>query len=238
MVLFRIMTHERYPFQASSTVQPGNHRSLAVIWDMDGVLVDTGEFHYQVWKEVLAGYDIRLKKASFRQTFGMNNDGLLRYYLKDRYNPELAKQISQQKESQLRRIIRGQIKPFPGALELLNSLSQKGTPQALASSAPLANIKAILAELALEDSFQVTLSAEFMPGKPDPAVFLEAALQLDVPPERCIVIEDALPGVQAAKRAGMRCLAVATTNAPKALSAADRVIDSLELIQPDDLLRL
>ena len=150
----------------------------------------------------------------------MNNDGFLHLFLEDRYTEELATQISNQKEQQLRRTIRGLIKPMPGALSLLDALSLMGTPQALASSAPLANIKAILAEMAIENSFQAAISAEDMPGKPDPAVFLEAARILDMAPDQCIVIEDALPGVQAAKSAGMRCLAVTTTNTVEALSSS------------------
>jgi beta-phosphoglucomutase family hydrolase len=226
-----------YDPQKSGTSTTRNN-IIAVIWDMDGVLVDTGGFHYQIWKEVLAGYAVDLTPERFRSAFGMNNDGLLRLLLGNQFDPELAASISKQKEAQLRRSIRGQIQAFPGVRPLLEALRMQGIPQALASSAPLANIKAVLAELALENSFQAVVSAEHMSGKPDPAVFLEAARLLGVESERCVVIEDALPGVQAAKSAGMLCLAVATTNPPEALTAADRVVKSLEEIGIEDLFAL
>jgi beta-phosphoglucomutase family hydrolase len=212
--------------------------SLAVIWDMDGVLVDTGEFHFQVWQEILGRYDVPFDRERFRQTFGMNNLEFLQLILGERFNPQVAAEISISKEAQLRRKIRGRLQPFSGVMSLLKELHTMQIPQALASSAPLANIKAILVEIALEKFFQETVSAEHMPGKPDPAVFLEASRRLNVPPERCLVIEDALPGVQAALNAGMRCLAVATTNPSEALSAADLVVESLEQIDITDLINL
>jgi beta-phosphoglucomutase len=211
---------------------------LAVIWDMDGVLVDTGNFHFQVWRDVLARYDVPFDEEHFRRTFGMNNYEFLQTMLGERFQPETAAEISGLKETRLRRKIRGNLKPFPGVRTLLEALNSRGIPQALASSAPLANIKAILAELALEKYFQVIVSAEHMPGKPDPAVFLEAARRINVSPERCVVIEDALTGVQAAHGAGMRCLAVATTNPPEALTNAHQVVRSLEQVNINDLLTL
>jgi HAD superfamily hydrolase (TIGR01509 family) len=227
-----------FPFNPDVSDNSSNYFIEAVIWDMDGVLVDTGSFHYQVWKIVLQDHDIQLNQADFSQTFGMNNDGFLRYFLGERFETLLAHQISQEKEIRLRHMIRGNLKAFPGALSIITDVSRLGIPQALASSAPLANIKAVLAELTLEDKFQAILSAEFMPGKPDPAIFLEAAKMLDVNPANCLVIEDAIPGVKAAKEAGMRCLAVATTNTIQSLSSADRAVTSLDQISLNELLTI
>ena len=212
--------------------------SFGVIWDMDGVLVDTGPFHFQVWKDVLAGYDITLSPEYFRKTFGMNNDGFLRLILGERFNQEFAEKISKEKEAKLRWTIRGHIKPFPGVIQLLEELKIRSIPQALASSAPLANIKAVLVEMALEKSFQATVSAEYMPGKPDPAVFLEASRLLELAPDDCVVIEDSISGVQAALNAGMRCLAVANTNSIDQLTVANKFVTSLTEVTYTDLLNL
>jgi beta-phosphoglucomutase-like phosphatase (HAD superfamily) len=108
----------------------------------------------------------------------------------------------------------------------------------VASSAPPANIDALIDELVLRPYFDTLVSGQDMPGKPDPALFLEVALQLDVAPERCVVVEDAVAGVEAAKRAGMKCVAVTTTNPAQVLDEADIVVDRLDALAQDTFLRL
>ena len=103
----------------------------------------------------------------------------------------------------------------------------------MASSAPPANIEVLVDELGLRSYFSALVSASSLHSKPDPAVFLEAARRLDLPAERCIIIEDSLPGVEAARRAGMKCIAVTTTNPPEALQAADLVVERLDALAPD-----
>jgi beta-phosphoglucomutase-like phosphatase (HAD superfamily) len=96
----------------------------------------------------------------------------------------------------------------------------------------------LLDALGIRDYFVAEVSAEKMPGKPDPAVFLEAARRVGLPPARCVVVEDAIAGVAAAKRAGMACLAVTTTNPASALAAADQIVDSLAGLPEDAFDRL
>jgi len=120
----------------------------------------------------------------------------------------------------------------------LERLNAQGIPMAVASSAPIENINVILDELGLRSYFGAIVSGALMPGKPDPAIFLEAARRLDTPLERCDVIEDSIPGVQAAKSAGMKCLAVLTTNPSEALQAADLIVESLDLLPEDVFERL
>lgn len=100
----------------------------------------------------------------------------------------------------------------------------------IASSAPPANIDAVVNELELRQYFDTLVSGVDMPGKPDPALFLEVARCISVPPEGCVVVEDAIAGVEAAKRAGMACIAVTTTNPAEVLSAADIVVDRLDTL--------
>jgi beta-phosphoglucomutase len=209
----------------------GDVSKQGVLWDMDGVLVDTGEFHYQSWKEVLEQHDLPFSREFFRQTFGMNNAGILAKLLGEDLTGELLTEISDQKEERFRELIRGRVQALPGVILWLEHLQEAGWEQGIASSAPPANIDALMDELGLRDYFDVIGSGADLPGKPDPALFLEVARQLDVRPAHCVVVEDSVAGVQAAKRAGMNCIAVTTTNPAGALEAADLIVESL-----DDLL--
>ena len=110
--------------------------------------------------------------------------------------------------------------------------------QAVASSAPQANIDVLLDALGIRAYFEAEVSAEKMPGKPNPAVFLEAARRVGHTPDRCVVVEDAIAGVAAAKSAGMACLAVTNTNPAAALSAADLIVDNLADLPADAFDRL
>jgi beta-phosphoglucomutase-like phosphatase (HAD superfamily) len=113
-----------------------------------------------------------------------------------------------------------------------------GYRQGVASSAPPANIDALIDGLGLRAYFDELVSGVDLPGKPEPAVFLEAARLLDVPPENCVVVEDAVAGVQAAKRAGMKCIAVTTTNSAQLLQEADIVVERLDTLAADAFRRL
>jgi HAD superfamily hydrolase (TIGR01509 family) len=124
--------------------------------------------------------------------------------------------------------VRGNVEPLPGVRTWLERLAAKGVSQAIASSAPPANIDVMVDEAGLRVYFDAIVSGSQLSAKPDPAVFLEAANHLGVSPDRCIVVEDAIAGVEAAKRAGMRCIAVTVTNPAAALQDADIVVDRLD----------
>jgi HAD superfamily hydrolase (TIGR01509 family) len=199
----------------------------AILWDMDGVLVDTGEYHYQSWATVMPDYDLAFSRQFFSDTFGMNNAGVLGTLLGDDLTPDLLAEISDRKEEAFREAVRGNVKPLPGVLDWLRLLKEQGFRQGVASSAPPANIDALVGELGLAAYFDVVVSGNELPGKPEPLLFLKVAHLLDVPAARCVVVEDAVAGVEAARRAGMKCIAVTTTNPSQALQAADLVVDSL-----------
>jgi beta-phosphoglucomutase len=190
----------------------------AVLWDMDGVLVDSGEQHYQSWLQTLTELSIPFDREKFRQTFGMNNTRILTIQL-------------------FRELIQGNLQLLPGVLNWLKHLHKRGILQAVASSAPHKNIEAIMNELDIRGYFSALISAAAMPGKPDPTVFLEAATQLGVKPGQCVVVEDAVAGVEAACQAGMKCIAVSTTHPVSSLSEADKVVDSLEELELNDFLQ-
>jgi len=201
---------------------------LGVLWDMDGVLVDTGELHYISWKQTLDAAGIPFDRDIFRRTFGMNNAGILEVLLGERPDQDLVRKISDQKERIFRDSVPGNVKPLPGVIPWLIRLHQAGAKMAVASSAPYANVEVLVKELQIAPYFQALVSGAELPGKPDPATFLEAARQIDVETSRCVVVEDSIAGVQGAINAGMRCIAVTTTNPREALTKADLIVDSLE----------
>lgn len=209
-----------------------------VIWDMDGVLVDTGGFHFQAWSQALSEHGIPFTRELFTATFGMNNAGILTMLLGQTPTPELLAEISDRKEQLFRQAVRGRVQPLPGVLAWLERLKAAGMRQAIASSAPPANIDALVDELGLRDYFDVLASGSDLPGKPDSTLFLEAARLIGVPPERCVVVEDAVAGVEAARRAGMKCIAVTTTSPAHALKVADVVVERLDALPLDTFERL
>ncbi len=209
-----------------------------VLWDMDGVLVDTGELHFQTWSQALPEYGLQISRELFESTFGMNNAGVLEALLGRTPEPELVAEIGEHKEQLFREAVRGSVQPVPGVRPWIEQLAAEGVRQAIASSAPPANIDVLVDELGLRPYFDAIVSGASLPAKPAPTVFFEAAQRIDVPPERCVVVEDAVAGVEGARRAGMKCIAVTTTNPAKALQNADIVVDRLGELPEDAFRRL
>jgi HAD superfamily hydrolase (TIGR01509 family) len=201
-----------------------------ILWDMDGVLADTSELHYQLWSTVLGQMGVPFSRDIFRPTFGMDNAACLTIWLGRPLTPEYVAEISDRKEQQFRHMARGCVEVLPGVSTLLQHFQSLGLRQAVASSAPRANIEALIEALDLRRYFDTLVSGEGQPGKPDPWVFLEAARRLNSSPDRCLVIEDSLVGVEAARRAGMRCLAVANTYPLDALQSADHAVERLDAL--------
>ena len=209
----------------------------AVLWDMDGTLLDSAEYHWLAWRDILAGERFELAHNQFVATFGQRNDTILRgYFGADLSDAEVAR-IGDAKEERYRGLVRERgIQLLPGVGEWLARLQAAGFRQAIASAAPRANIEALVEVLGVAQFFDAYVGAEDVQrGKPDPQVFLTAAERLGVPPARCVVLEDAHAGVEAAHRAGMRAIAVRTSHAA---IEADIVVDTLDQLPPDTFERL
>ncbi len=230
-------------FQRGRPLLPvaGDENSLpGVIWDMDGVIVDSAQLHFRSWRAAFRSYNVGYTWEDFIQRFGRKNEAVIKHVLGDQVTSEIIDAIATAKEDHFRdSITRGEIETFPGAVELIKSLSHAGFPLALASSAPRQNVDLILRKLRLRPCFQVIVSAEDVTeGKPAPQVFLVAAERLRTAPERCLVFEDAVAGVEAAKNAGMKCIAVTNTTTASRLQAADLVVDSLKKVSIQTVQRL
>lgn len=207
----------------------------AVLWDMDGVIVDTYEGHYLSWKQALNEVNQPYEEDVFRRTFGMNNRLILATVFGRELDEAFIQKVSERKEVLFREDIKGKVKSLPGVQNWLERFKKMGLKQAVASSAPQANIDALLDELGIRAYFQAEAAGSTLKGKPDPAVFLLAAERLAVNPVNCLVIEDSIAGVEAAKRAGCKCVAVLTTNKSCELSKADLIIKDLSLFTEEML---
>jgi HAD superfamily hydrolase (TIGR01509 family) len=203
-----------------------------VLWDMDGVLVDTMELHHQAFATVFAEWGVPFTWDDLRATTGMNNTTILGRFLGPASTPELMNRISDAKETRFRERIRGNVAPLPGVRELVEQLYAREVPQAVASSAPPANIDLLVDEMKLGACFAALISGERLPAKPAPDVFLRAAQRIGVAPEGCVVIEDSVAGVRGAKQGGMKCVAVTTSFPASALREADWVVASLAGLTP------
>ena len=182
----------------------------AILWDLDGTLVDSAEFHWLSWRDTMAAEGVSLTYRQFLDTFGQKNDRILPGWLGPGADADRIRRVGDAKEAEYRRLasVHG-LTALPGASSWVRRLHAQGWQQAIASSAPGENVGVMLRALALDAMFEAIVSAEDVTrGKPDPQVFLAAAERLGVPRDRCIVVEDAAVGVQAARSAGMRCIGV------------------------------
>jgi beta-phosphoglucomutase family hydrolase len=195
------------------------------IFDWDGVIVDSSNQHEEAWHLIAAEKNRPLPEGFFRRSFGMKNEKVITELLGWTNDPADIQSLSLRKEELFRELIgRQKLVPLPGVLTLLTNLKERGVPCAVASSTPWKNIDCVIDLLGVRSFFQALVCAEDVTvGKPDPDVFLKAAAKLGASPECCVVFEDAHVGIEAAKRAGMRVVAVATTHPAETLSDADHV---------------
>ncbi|MDH5364222.1 MAG: HAD-IA family hydrolase [Dehalococcoidia bacterium] len=201
----------------------------AILWDMDGVIADSYSFHFAAWQEIFAKRGIKFTKEDFTKLFGTRNDFIIGSIMSRELPERDVKIMVQEKEEKFRRKATGNIKPFPGAVRLLNAIKKGNFKLGLVSSTPKENIDLVLSELNLEGMFDsIIFGQEVSESKPSPQIYLLAARELEVTPNDCLVIEDSPLGVEAAKTAGMKCLAIANTHPRQKLQEADKVIDSLE----------
>lgn len=206
-------------------------RLEAVLWDMDGVIADTADYHYGAWREVLAERGVTVSREQFMKFFGQRHDTIIGHFIGQGLSEKEVEAISEKKQALYRRNVAKNIVPLPGAVELIKSLNKQHIKAAVATSAVRPNVTVILKGLGIEDCFQaVAYGKEVAEGKPSPQIFLLAAKKLGVPPANCVVIEDAIAGVTAAKRAGMKCVAVTNSHPGDKLQEADLVVNSLEKV--------
>ncbi len=215
--------------------------SWAAIFDWDGVVVDSAAPHEESWNRLAREEGRALPPGHFKRGFGMKNEHIIPNLLGWASDPADVRRLSDRKEALYRQIVgeRG-LTVLPGAVELISALSAAGVPCAIASSTPRENLDCALERMdpAVRRAFKAIVSSQDVTrGKPDPQVFLLAAERLATPPKRCVVFEDTLVGIEAAHAAGMKVVAVATTNPRESLTSADRVVDRLSEVSVESLAR-
>lgn len=194
---------------------------VGVIFDMDGVLVDSAEAHWQSWRLLLEENGRSASKETFAQTFGKQNRDIIPI-LFGPVVPGRLIELSDRKEVIYRDIIRDQVPIVDGAVRLINELAEADTKLAIGSSGPLANIQLVLNAMNVAHLFSAIVSADDVTrGKPDPQVFSLACQRLALPPHRCVVIEDAPVGITAARAAGTKSVAVLMHHSVEAFREAD-----------------
>jgi beta-phosphoglucomutase len=214
-----------------------------VIWDVDGTLVDTAELHFRAWADLARDLGKPFTRADFAATFGRRNPEIIRQLFGSHYSDEEITDLGDRKEDLYRAAARHGVDLLPGVRRLLEGLKADGFRQAVGSSAPRHNLDLILHLTRTAPYFDAVVSMEdTQRGKPDPQVFLVAAERLGVPPSRCVVIEDAVAGVQAARAGGMKCVAVTFVgHHPEASlrqGGADLVVPNLEEVSLQTVRRL
>jgi len=204
----------------------------AVLWDMDGTLIDSEEFHWISWRGTLAAEGIAITHEQFLASFGQRNDSIIPRWLGAAATPERIEKISNAKEELYRDLVRKNgISALPGVQSWVRRLHEQGWFQAIVSAAPRPNIEVVLEALGAAHRFQTIVAAEDVrKGKPDPEVYLTAASRVGASPDRCIVVEDAVAGVEGARSAGMRSIGVSHNG--KQLPA-DVVVQSLDQLDPN-----
>ena len=212
---------------------------MGVIFDLDGVLVDTGWAHKQSWYDLAEKEGFSLTDEFFYSTFGMQNYQIIPMLLGRNATSEEIERLSDWKEQRYRDIIKEKLAPAEGAKSLLIDLKKEGFLLAVGSSAPRANLELVLDCTDLRDYFDAYVTGQDVTrGKPAPDTFLKAAEKLSLNTNRCVIVEDAVQGVQAGRAAGMAVVAVTTTRSRKDLAGADIIVDSLTQLQAGQFIEL
>lgn len=223
-----------FPLWTSGRVRQLSAMALAaVIFDFDGVVIDSHHAHERSWFALAGELGEELTRETFVATFGQRNETILPLLgWAEADDADRIRELGDRKEALYREILRAEgISPLPGVTALLEDLGRHRIPCAIGTSTPRENVRCVLELTGLADAFQdISASEDVRRGKPDPEVFLKAATKVGVEPARCVVIEDAHVGIRAARSAGMKALAVTTTHPATSLEPEepDRIVGSLE----------
>lgn len=213
--------------------------NYCVIFDMDGVLADTGPIHFESWVKMAEEIGLEFTRDMFDQTFGQQSPTITRKLVGPEVDNSLVEKWANLKEYYYRKMVKDKLTPLPGVIRIINDLKSEGFKLAVGSSGPPENVDLLLSKLKIKEFFNVVITAaEAKKGKPEPDVFLMAANYLNIKPKNCIVIEDAPVGIEAAKRAGMLSVALTTTHDKEELLEANLVVSDLSNINMNDIKKL
>ena len=212
----------------------------AVIFDLDGTLLDNNDVHLKAWKQYLKENEKQISDEDFKENISgrTNKDAIEHIYQKEMTEDEASKYYLE-KEEIYRKMYRSDIAPITGLQDFLEELHKHKIAMAIATSGIQVNIDFMFDHVPIKKYFKkIVNSGDVSKGKPDPEIFLKAAEALHIPKENCIVFEDSMAGVQAGKSAGMKVVALTTTHTPEELKEADLVIKDYNEIDFERLMSL
>lgn len=218
--------------------------TCAAIFDLDGTLIDTYDAHHAAWRTACAANGIELTPAMFAWSFGRTNPAIIRRFWADDGRPEpdaaTIERVAEAKEADFRTELDRSFPAMPGVPELLAGLREHGFAIAIGTSAPRENLELAVDRLGVAALLDASVcGGEVVHGKPDPEVFLLAAERLGAAPARCVVVEDAGAGIDAARAGGMASIGIVSTGRTAAeLAHADLTVDRFDALGPTDFLRL
>lgn len=210
--------------------------NFAVIFDMDGVLVDNNEYHNIAWVEFCKRKNLKISEEEIVKRFGNSNIEYFNFLYDNTLSKEEADRLGEEKEAIYREMYQKDIRPAKGLVELLTSLKEQGFKLAVATSAIPNNLNFVLDKINIRRFFDELADSSMVErGKPAPDVFLKAAEMLNVPAAKCLVFEDSVHGVEAALQAQMKVIAVTSTFRPEQLNLANRIISGFSEITSEDI---
>jgi len=200
----------------------------AVIFDLDGTLIDNNSYHLKSWKKYLENIGRDISEEEYNKNInGRTNKDVIEYIFERKMSEEEILKYTLEKEAVYRELYLPFIKPVEGLTELLEILHEKNIPMAIATSGIQPNIDFMFENLPIKKYFNTVVnSSHISKGKPHPEIYLKTASLLNISPENCLVFEDAVVGINSAKAAGMKVIAIATTHPREELSGADMIVDN------------
>ena len=203
----------------------------AVIFDLDGTLIDNNDYHLQTWKQFLKNEGIDISDENYNAFInGRTNKDAIEYIYGKKMSDEQTMEYTLEKEALYRKLYKPFIKPVEGLIPFLKILANKEIPIGMATSGIQVNIDFLFEHVPIKKYFKVIVnSAHITHGKPHPEIYLKAASLLNIRPANCLVFEDAAVGIKSAKAAGMRVIAIDTTQPHIELIEADLIINDFKL---------
>lgn len=214
-------------------IQLSTNKYKAVIFDMDGTMINNMPYHKKAWKEFFNKHGLSFTDEVFsKKISGKKNDQIFEFVFERKLTPEELEKYTEEKEALYRELYKPEIQEIRGLTELIRQLHNKNIKIAIATTAPEKNRTFGLEALHLTQTFDVILGDEHVThGKPDPEIYLETAKRLRIDPASCLVFEDSPPGVNAGKNAGMTVVGIVTSHSKDELQRADYIINDFTEIE-------
>jgi beta-phosphoglucomutase len=212
---------------------------LAVLFDMDGVIVDSNPYHKLAFEAFLERHGVFLTDEELKtHVYGRTNQEIMRFIFKEKFTPQQGQVWADEKEAIFRDLYK-EVSPVKGLVAFLQMLKTHAVKTAVGTSAPKLNLDFILEKIDIRQYFYALLHSDDVQfGKPNPEIYLKAAARLNTAPMNCIVIEDSLPGIKAGLDAGMKVIGITTTHTAEELARAHLVIEDFNGLTIQTLLDL